>query len=67
MKYQSTLKNSLDKVLVKEKGQQVLVDDLLKSLDMYFPAATTNRAELLREISITLKTKAEHKGKGRKV
>ncbi len=68
LKYQSTLKDVLDKVVVQETSQQLLVDDLLNSLRRHYPiSSTTNRSELLAQISRTLGTKLEYRGKGRKV
>jgi hypothetical protein len=44
------------------------VDDLLNSLRRHYPiSSTTNRSELLAQISRTLGTKLEYRGKGRKV
>ena len=43
LKYQSTLKDSLDKIIVKESGQEIFVDDLLNNLrPHYHPVSTTN-------------------------
>ena len=68
LKYQSTLKDSLDKIIVKESGQEIFVDDLLNNLrPHYHPVSTTNRSELLKQISKVLGTTVEFRGKGRKL
>ena len=68
LKYQSTLKDSLDKIIVKESGQEIFVDDLLNNLrPHYHPVYTTNRSELLKQISKVLGTTVEFRGKGRKL
>ena len=68
LKYQSTLKDSLDKIIEKKSGQEIFVDDLLHNLrPHYHPVSTTNRSELLKQISKILGTTLAFRGKGRKL
>ena len=68
LKYQSILKDSLDKIIVKESGEEIFVDDLLNNLrPHYHPVSTTNRSELLKQISKVLGTTVEIRVKGMKL
>ena len=67
-KFQATLKDIVLKLLVKEEGQEVLVEDVLKTVQRYLPDAssTSTTDQLTRQISLILRTKVERVGKARK-
>ena len=53
------LKDSLDKILLKENGQDIFMNDLLNHLRPHYPMSTTNCSELLKQISRILGTTLE--------
>ena len=67
-KYKATLKDCLGKILAKEEGQNVLVDDVVKSVMRYLPdESITNQSQLIRQISLILGTKTERAGKTKNI
>ena len=52
-------KRQFGQILLKESGQEIFMNDLLNNLHPHYPMSTTNRSELLKQISGILGTTSE--------